>query len=40
MADAAPPPRSDLSSLNQIEAQAQREISRLGQKANLFGKRK
>ncbi len=40
VADAAPPPRSDLSSLNQIEAQAQREISRLGQKANLFGKRK
>ena len=38
--DATPPPRNGLSSLNQLEAQAQREISRLGQKANLFGKRK
>ena len=40
VADATPPPRNGLSSLNQLEAQAQREISRLGQKANLFGKRK
>lgn len=38
--DAAPPPRNDIASLGRIEAQAQREISRLGQKANLFGKRK
>ena len=38
--DEAPPPRTPIS-LNQLEAQAQREIHRLGQqKGNLFGKRK
>ena len=40
VADAAPPPRNNLASLNQLEAQAQREISRLGLKATPFGKRK
>ena len=36
----SPPPRDKLASLNQLESQAQREISSLGLKGNLFGKRK